>query len=194
MANPQVRCHLIFVAQGAMGRQQNDKWVRLALIREAFRRHGRGKAERLIKIKRHIHRFAGELLWAIGEQNASDHGEDLWYRLLGCDPLTWKELYNSSLRKAGQRLTDDPVPEAVVEALPAVDLRRLAEALKQLPIRARGGSKRVSERIATARKVLTEVVQDLWKHVLVRAKWRSPLLVMDEAQISSYAARSWEKE
>ena len=33
------RCHLIFLAHGAMGRRQNDKWVRLALIAEALRRH-----------------------------------------------------------------------------------------------------------------------------------------------------------
>ncbi len=178
---PRERCHLIFLAQGSMGRQQSDKWVRLALIREALRRHGRGKAQRLIKVKRHIHRFIAELLWAIGEQNASTWGEELWQSLLQSDPSNWMDLYNSSLRNDRRLLTDDPVPEAVVKALSRVDLRSLAEALEEMPIRARGGSSRVSERIAHARDVLKEVVQDLWKRVLASARWRSPLLVMDEA-------------
>lgn len=178
---PRERCHLIFLAQGSMSRQQSDKWVRLALIREALRRHGRGKAQRLIKVKRHIHRFIAELLWAIGEQNASDWGDELWQSLLQSAPSNWMDLYNSSMRNDRRRLTDDPVPEAVVKALPRVDLRSLAEALEQMPVRARGGSNRVSERIADARDVLKEVVQDLWKRVLASARWRSPLLVMDEA-------------
>lgn len=178
---PQERCHLIFLAQGSMNRQESDKWVRLALIREALRRHGRGKAQRLIKVKRHIHRFVAELLWAIGEQNASDWGEELWQSLLTSDPSDWMELYNSSLRTDRRRLADDPVPEAVVKALPRVDIRPLAEALEAMPVRARGGAARVSERIAAAREALKVAVQDLWKHVLANARWRSPLLVMDEA-------------
>lgn len=178
---PRERCHLIFLAQGSMSRQESDKWVRLALIREALRRHGRGKAQRLIKVKRHIHRFVAELLWAIGEQNASDWGDELWQSLLKSDPRQWKELYNSSLRSDRRRLSDAPVPEAVVKALPKVDIRPLAEALEAMPVRARGGATRVTERIAEARESLKTVVQDLWKQVLANARWRSPLLVMDEA-------------
>jgi hypothetical protein len=151
------------------------------LIREALRRHGRGNARRLIKVKAQIHRFIAELLWSIGEQNASSGGEELWQSLLRSDPSGWMELYNSSLRNGRQPLTDDPVPEAVVKALPHVDLRPLAKALEQMPVRARGGKTRVSERITETRAELKKVVQELWKQVLVRAKWRSPLLVMDEA-------------
>lgn len=178
---PRQRCHLIFLAQGSMGRQQSDKWVRLALIREALRRYGRGAARRLIKVKRQIHRFLAELLWAIGEQNASDWGDELWQSLLQSDPSEWMDLYNSSLHSDRRRLTDDPVPEAVVKALPRVELRSLAKALEEMPIRARGGSSRVSKRIAVTRTALNEVVHELWKHVLATARWRSPLLVMDEA-------------
>jgi hypothetical protein len=39
-----LRCHIVFLAQGSMARRQSDKWVRLALVREAFRRHARGKS------------------------------------------------------------------------------------------------------------------------------------------------------
>ncbi|MGA2034323.1 MAG: SNF2-related protein [Thermoguttaceae bacterium] len=128
-----IRCHLIFLAQGLMARQQTDKWIRLALIREALRRHGRGGAERLIMVKRHIHRFIAELLRAIGEQRASDWGEELWDSLLHSDPRQWKDLYNGSLHNDDDRLTDDPVPEAVLKTLPNVDVRLLAEKLEQMP-------------------------------------------------------------
>jgi len=178
---PTERCHLIFLAQGAMGRRQSDKWIRLALIREALRRHGRGKASHLIKVKNRIHRFMAELLWAIGEQKASDWGDELWSSLLQSDPMTWKEVYNNSLRKDDRSLVDDPVPKAVLKALGKVDLKPLADALEQMPIRARGGSERTSERIADARAVLKEIEQDLWKQLLEKARWRSPLLIMDEA-------------
>lgn len=92
------RCHLIFLAQGAMARRQTDKWIRLALIAEALRRHGRGKANRLIQVKSQIHRFLAELLWAIGEERAHDWGEDLWQELLRTDPEAWKDIYYTRSR------------------------------------------------------------------------------------------------
>lgn len=48
---PRERCHIIFLAQGAMHRRQTDKWIRLALISECLRRHARGGAKRLILVK-----------------------------------------------------------------------------------------------------------------------------------------------
>jgi len=51
---------MIFMAQGAMARQQTDKWIRLALIGEAMRRHGRGAGKRLIQVKSQIHRFVAD--------------------------------------------------------------------------------------------------------------------------------------
>ena len=62
-----------------------------------------------------------------------------------------------------------------------IKLKPLAKALKQMPVRARGGDARVSERLGIARKVLREVEEELWKDLLAQARWRSPLLVMDEA-------------
>ncbi|MBM4094274.1 MAG: hypothetical protein FJ276_33425, partial [Planctomycetes bacterium] len=175
------RCHLIFLAQGAMGRRQTDKWIRLALIAEALRRHGRGKADRLIQVKNQIHRFLAELLWAIGEERAHDWGDELWQRLLKTAPDTWKDTYNEAVRDERRRLPDDPVPKAVVRALPRTELKSLAEALQQMPVRARGGETRVSERLDAARRVLRKVEEELWKDLLAQTRWRSPLLVMDEA-------------
>lgn len=175
------RCQLIFLAQGAMSRRQSDKWIRLALIGEAMRRHARGKAERLVKVNRSIHRYVAELIHAIGEENAHDWGEDLWVKLLRTDPSVWRRIYNESVRVERKRLQDDPVPKAVTRAIVNLELRELADALKAMPVHARGGRERISERVTACRNVLRQVEQGLWKQLLVRTRWRSPLLVMDEA-------------
>ena len=177
---PRVRPHFIFLAQSAMSRRQSDRWVRLALIAEALRVHGRGKAKRLIKVKGQIHRFLGELLWAIGEERRHDWGDVLWQRLLRSDSKRWKKLYNDGTQE-DRRLNDDPVPKSVARALRLMNLKPLAEALEHMPVRARGGGSRVSERVTDARRALKEVERELWKTLLAQARWRSPLLVMDEA-------------
>jgi superfamily II DNA or RNA helicase len=179
---PRKRSQLIFLAQGAMSRRQSDKWVRLALIAEALRRHGRGKASRLIQVKNKIHHFLAELLWAIGVERSNDEGEDLWRTLLAKDPRSWKDIYNNAIRDERRQLPDDPVPKSVTRALHHSDLnlKPLAEALLQMPVR-RVSRERVSIRLNAARKVLRQVEEDLWKKLLAQARWRSPLLVMDEA-------------
>lgn len=178
---PRERCHLIFLAQGAMSRRQGDKWIRLALIAEALRRHGRGKASRLIQVKKQIHRFLAELLWAIGEERANDWKEDLWQQLLRTDPATWKDTYNSDTRDERRRLTDDPVPKSVTRALQSMELKPLSDALQQMPVRASGTGERISDRLNDVRKALRKIEEELWKDLLAQARWRSPLLVMDEA-------------
>jgi len=178
---PRERCHLIFLAHGAMSRRQTDKWIRLTLIAEALRRHGRGKASRLIQVKSQIHRFLAELLGALGEERAQEKGQGLWEKLLRTDPGAWKDIYNRAVRNDHKKLGDDPVPKAVVRALPRVDLKALAEKLEDMPLRARGGESRVSERLDDIRVALRGVEEELWKDLLAQAQWRSPLLVMDEA-------------
>jgi len=175
------RCHLVFLAHGAMSRRQSDKWIRLTLIAEALLRHGRGKATRLIQVKNTIHRFLARLLWAIGEERAQEWGEELWQKLLRTDPRTWKDVYNGAVWDKQRQLSDDPVPKVVARALQRIDVKSLAEALEQMPVRARGGDARVNERIDNARRALREVEAALWKVLLAQARWRSPLLVMDEA-------------
>lgn len=164
-----------------MSRRQTDKWIRLALISETLRRHGRGKASRLIQVKNQIHRFLARLLWAIGEQRGSDWGEELWRSLMQTDASAWKDIYNEAVRDERRRLDDDPVPKSVIRALPRVELKALAESLEEMPVRARGGDDRIANRINAARTALREVEEELWKQLLSRTTWRSPLLVMDEA-------------
>jgi ERCC4-related helicase len=174
------RCHLIFLAQGAMARSQTDRWVRLALIAESLRKHGRGGASKLIKVKRNIHRFLGELLWAVGEERAHGLGDVLWERLMRTDPRAWKKIYNGNASDH-RKLDDDPVPKSVTRQIRGLDLKELANALQSMPIRATGGGARISERLRGVRAVLKRVEEELWKRILAKATWRSPLLVMDEA-------------
>lgn len=175
---PRERCHLIFLAQGAMSRSQYDKWVRLSLIAESLRRHARGNATKLIQVKGKIHRFLAQLLWAIGEQRAHDWGEELWLQLLRTGPEAWKEIYNASLRDERKRLKDDPVPKPVLRAIRKIDLRPIAAALQDMPLRT---SDRLSERIGKARSTLIKAEKALWNEVLAQTNWRSPLLILDEA-------------
>ncbi|MBK9278346.1 MAG: DEAD/DEAH box helicase [Candidatus Obscuribacter sp.] len=170
------RCHFIFLAQGAMARKQTDKWVRLAIIREALKRHGRGA--KLRKVRLQIHRFMAMLLCARGEERATDWGDQLWNDLLKQEISSWKETYNLSLKSERGRLTDDPVPKAIIRALSKLNLQELARALEQMPLKS---SENIEARIADARARLKEVEDDLWKQLLTTSRWRSPLLVMDEA-------------
>lgn len=172
------RCHLIFLAQGAMSRTQSDKWVRLSLIAESLRRHARGNAVRLIQVKNRIHQFLGQLLWAIGEERAHDWGDDLWLTLLRRDPAAWKDIYNSFVRNERKQLQDDPVPKSVIRALSRIDLKPLATALQEMPVRT---SERLTDRLTNARSALLRVEKRLWNEVLAQTQWRSPLLILDEA-------------
>lgn len=176
--HPRERAHLIFLAQGAMSRNQSDKWVRLLLISEALRWHARGKNRRLIQVSSQIHRFLAELLWAIGEERAQDWGDNLWLKLLKSHPQSWKEIYNEGVRTPSRQLRDDPVPKSVVRALGGIDLKPIARALENMPTRR---SERLSERISQARGALLRAEKLLWNQVLIKTRWRSPLLILDEA-------------
>jgi len=182
---PRERCHIVFLAQGAMSRGQTDIWVRLALIRETLRRHGR--RPRLQKVKRRIHKFMGKLLRAKGQQRASVERDDIWIALLNRAPKHWKDVYNCNLKqtKQGQlrELGDDPVPRSVLQVLlrkkrGKIDLSKFADALQDLPIKS---SKYASDYVVGVRDALRDVERNLWRRILAKAAWQSPLLVLDEA-------------
>jgi len=173
------RCQVILLAQGAMSRRQSDKWVRLAFIAEAFRRHGR--RAKLARVKKTAYRFLGELLEALGEQRSHEDDEGIWANLMRVSPQLWREKYNAGVRATSRHLEDDPVPKALVRALHDLDLKPIAEALEQLPIRVRGDDARMKERIHQVRDAIRSAEGDLWLQALAKMPWRSPLLVLDEA-------------
>src|SRR5262249_30697451 len=104
-----------------------------------------------------------------------------WERLLSSDPSAWRDIYNSAVRDQERRLKDDPVPKAIVRAITRIDLKELTDALERMPVRAVGGERRVKERVRLAQDTLREIERGLWKDILAKATWRSPLLVTDEA-------------
>ena len=175
------QCQIVFLALGAMSRSVSDKWVRLALIAEALRRHGRGRARRLIQVKSQIHRFLGRLIKAQGVERAHDLGEELWQVLLDRAPAEWRSVYNKAVQNPERQLDDDPVPVSVQRAIKRVSLKSLVAALQTMPVRARGGVGRINERVADARAALREAEIELWKELVARVRWRSPLLILDEA-------------
>ena len=112
---PRERCHLIFLAQGAMGRRQTDKWIRLALIAEALRRHGRGKPAGLFRSR---NKFIGFLASCCGQSAKSEPmiGE----KSSGRDfcQCTLRRGRASTTRPCGMSdggYVDDPVPKSVYE-------------------------------------------------------------------------------
>jgi superfamily II DNA or RNA helicase len=174
-----IKCHLIFLAHGAMSRGLNDEWVRLSLIQETLKRHGRRR--RLSKVRKQIHRFLAELLWIKFRQTATSKKDKIWQLLLTYDPSLWKSIYNSNIRSEKDTLKDDPVPKAVLRALGKIDLEAFAEALEKMPVRTSTDPKHLSERIQRARGALRKEEEQLWKQIISDSKWRSPLLIMDEA-------------
>lgn len=175
------RAHVVFVSQGTMSRQRMDRWVGLCLVAEALRRHARGANHRLIEVKKVIHRHVARLVGLTGRENSHDLGEELWERLLRTHVDDWKEIHNQGVRAEARLLREDPVPKAVTRAVAGIDLKELADALCEMPIRASGGEERVAERIEAVRGQLRRVEKRIWAEVLGKTRWRSPLLVMDEA-------------
>lgn len=171
-----IRSQVIFLSHGSMSLGLNDPWIKLALIRETFKKHGRKR--QLIKVKKQIHRFLAELLWVKFRQAASEEKEKIWQTLLEHDPREWKDIYNNSLMRDNKALDNNPVPEAVIKVLPRINLIKFAEALTKMPIRSH---KRISERIKNARDALKTAKKNLWIQIIARARWKSPLLIMDEA-------------
>jgi hypothetical protein len=78
-------------------------------------------------------------------------------------------------------MTDDPVPKSVQRAMRDVELKDLADALQRMPIRQSGDEARMNERIGMVRKSLRKIEENLWARILSQPRWRSPLLVLDEA-------------
>jgi len=176
-----IRAHIIFVTHQAMSRQRMDKWVNLCLIAEALRRHARGRGRTLINVKTSIHRFIGELTGMLTEERAHNGGEEIWQTLLREDPAAWRAIYNAGVTHQDRQLDDDPIPKGILNVLPKVELGELAIALEAMPVRASGGAERVKERLDAVRTNLRIVEKRLWSQVLACARWRSPLLIMDEA-------------
>jgi hypothetical protein len=161
---PNRRKHLIFLTHGALTNAMSDPYTRLAIIRRAF-----GK-KRLARERRAFPRWADRILPGA----PAFRREALVTALLDSNPRNWRAV----LRRAGYDPGDDPVPDAVLRALPRVDLSPIVEALGHLPLRT---GIYVEERLRTTRQAVTASLTEVWRDCMSEAQLDLPLLILDEA-------------
>lgn len=172
---PDRKAHVIFLTHGALYRALTDGYAKLAVIKRAFRKRHSLDAQR-----RAFPRFAGRLLrlersveaWApglLGELLEQPY--DRWLRLI----------QRRDHPKLREQVTDDPVPlhpQEALEGIPAAALEPLIEELRRLPLRE---SAFIDDRLRDIRRALNAVMKDIWSLALREARFRSPLLILDEA-------------
>ena len=166
---------IIFVTHGAMSRNLADKWVKLALIRQALL-YRRG----VDKLKRNLCRVMGSLL----RETWMDRkfGESLWMELLHKHPSSWLSvLHKWRIDPEGDNdpaTDDDPVPKAVLDVMKQVSTRNLYKKLCTVPkIRNASFEKRLGE----ARKGIHDEIRSVWAECIQHMHLRLPLLILDEA-------------
>lgn len=169
------RRSIIFVTHGAMSRGLSDKWVKLALIRQAlFHRYG------IDELKHNLCKILGHLLYI--KWMDSKVGPELWADLLKEQPARWLRILNKwnvdPEDDDDQTTNDDPVPSAVCEVLRTLNTDELLEALKGIPQRK---SEYFDQRIHAARRAIQNELQPIWEECIQRLRLRLPLLILDEA-------------
>ncbi len=171
---PDRKAHIIFLTHGAFHRALTDPYAKLAVIKRAFK--GRSS---LADKRRNFHKFAGRLLRM---QGVDRRAPGLLGDLLDKPYDRWLRTIHRAHPDFEPEVTDDPVPRHFYEALEEIEgkiFEPLVEELRKLPVR-RSASK---ERIDSIRRTLTEVMKDknIWERALRRARFDSPLLILDEA-------------
>jgi Helicase conserved C-terminal domain len=168
---PGARPHVVFLNHGAFHLRHIDHWTKLALISRAMH------AMRLGERRSALPRFAAAIL----RVKASLDTPDLYKSLIERPYKEWRTVINRYYENDPTRQVDmEPIPESVAKVLEGgdLDLTRLREALDALPARWSGN---IDDRLQGARDALTDGLRALWPQVLRQAKFRSPLLVLDEA-------------
>jgi hypothetical protein len=161
---PSRRQHVIFMKHGALRRSMRDPFIQLAVIHHAFRYQ---RNPELLRRRDVLPRWASRLLGnpRFNEQRTA--------ALLGAPVSAWSELSSD-----WSKHDDDPVPEALVNALPDLDLSGVRDALLLLPVKSSGG---VYARIDRARREFRTSLDEVWKAAISAANLRLPLLILDEA-------------
>ncbi|MCK5878368.1 MAG: DEAD/DEAH box helicase [Holophagae bacterium] len=171
---PERRKSIIFVTHGAMSRTLTDKWVMLALIRQALKgKHG------VKKMRRAVSRILGDLL---SMRWVEQYGQEIWIHLLKTDPAEWLELLNKweidPENDNNPDTDDDPVPKALCDILPDIDTDGIYEALKEIPLRR---SMNFDTNLRTARNFIKKAMRSMWQGCVLQMRLRLPLLILDEA-------------
>lgn len=172
------RKSIIFLTHGAMHRGLGsggaDAWIKLVVIQRALRgRHNTGA------IRASLHRCLGKLL---RRQGVERRAYGIWEKLLDHSPDEWpKILKRHGVDPEGDEnpdTDDEPVPKSVIEVLRDYDTTAVYRVLQDIPIRQ---SATYDERVAAARRILTDELRKVWRQCLTSLTFKLPLLVMDEA-------------
>lgn len=172
--HPEKRANIIFLAHGALHRALDDGFAKLAVIKRAFKGRSSLSAQRA-----NFERFAGRLLRMSGKIDRL--APELFGTLLNRPYETWLRVIHRSHEELKSLITDDPVPQHFAQALNDLDpaqVEDLAEALRALPQRE---SPNIDERLRDVRRELSVLMSGVWKELLRKASFRSPLLILDEA-------------
>ncbi len=165
------RPHIIFLKHGAFHVQNIDHWVRLALIKRAMLGMHLGARRDALP------RFAARLL----RKKTSYNDPELFAKLLQIPNRQWREVINNHYeRRPDYCLKDDPIPEAVQKILESndIDVAPLRDCLRHLPARE---SDSIDERLESTRVAINDALRDMWPSTFAKARFRSPLLILDEA-------------
>lgn len=160
------RARLVFLAHGAFHRYLQDPWVKLAILKFALHHAKLGdRREGLV-------RFAPDILRNKGICN----DPELYRKLLSRGFEQWRE----TIAEYGDDPGGDPVPDVLVRVLQRglIDVKKLRAQLEGIPLRS---STHIDARLKDVRQVLNQAFQDSWRVVMTEAKFRSPLLILDEA-------------
>jgi hypothetical protein len=172
---PERRRSILFVTHGAMSRGLTDKWIKLALIRQALRyRHGSND------LKRALYKVMGRLLRLAWMDRS--YGAELWTRLMDAHPSSWLGILEQNgvdpEEDDNPETNDDPVPRAVYEVIGRLNTDELYQTLESIPRRETGS---FDDRLREARRGIQSALRPLWAECITQAKLRLPLLILDEA-------------
>lgn len=165
------RPQIIFLKHGAFHVQNIDQWVRLALIKRAISGMHLGEKRNALP------RFAAALL----RTKSSYNDPDLFAKLLRISNREWRPVINDHYRGRPElQLTDTPIPDAIQRVLESsdIDVAELRDCLRDLPARE---SVFIDERLERARRAINDALRTMWPSTLAKARFRSPLLILDEA-------------
>jgi ERCC4-related helicase len=158
------RKHLIFLTHGALTSGLSDPLLKLAIVQRAFR------ARRLVRQRAQFPRWARSVIPGL-RYNAPTVDA-----LLSTSPRRWRR---EIVRRTGTDPGDDPVPRAVIEALPGMDVQDLVRVLlADLPLHS---SAQIQQRLQRVRRHLAAAVAAVWRACLMELRLDLPLLILDEA-------------
>ena len=169
---PHERAHIIFLKHGAINRTTSDRWVKLAVMKRAL--HGRHRVD---DVRHALNRFLPRLV-RDGEGLERKY-PGMLVSMFQSRPSKWLKI---AQRHGFEDMTDDPVPEAVLnrlfDELPSTAFGEVFEALKGIPQRK---SKHLDSRLASLKGKVDELAQEIWSECARHIPENLPLLILDEA-------------